>query len=130
MIVIIAGRFIEGKNQTVGTVSTDTAKPIFKSIRQSTLFALIVSVSILALLGVLTIWDVIQDKTVMYKIIGSVVVLAFGSLLIVMTSLNQEGNESIKNKNVPVGGIILALLIAWILFGIFGHSLFGSRLAN
>ena len=124
VIVIVAGRFIEGKNQSVETISPDAAKPIFKTIRQSTLVALIVSVSLLALLGVLAIWDVIQDKTFMYKIVGSVVVLAFGSLLIVMTSLNQEGNEKFENKNIPVGGIIIVLLIAWVLFGVFGTSIF------
>lgn len=90
-VVMIAGRFMEGRAED-GTV-LPIPNPAFKTVRQITVTILIATVSILAILGVLSIWDVIQDRDVLYKSMSSVGVLAFGALIIVATSLAREGNK-------------------------------------
>ncbi len=62
-----------------------------------TLTILVVSTSVLAVFGVLAIWDVITDKDILYKSLSSVGIIAFSSLIIVMTSLEREGNR-LMNK--------------------------------
>ncbi len=124
-ITMVAGKFIEAKNQTAETVP-EVPSPAFKAIRQSTLVVLIVSGSILALLGVLSIWDVITNKDVLYKSLGSLAILAFSSLIIVATCLEMEGfrNSGEKGRNISGGNIIAGLFLFFILFMLFRGLIF------
>lgn len=119
IIVIFAGKFIDNNKQSNEVVEVDTTKPVFKTIRHLTLTTLIISVSILALFGILAIWDVITDKDFIYKVVGSVSILAFCSLIIVMTCLNQEGNDILKNRKISGGTVFVVLFVIWILFSFF-----------
>ncbi len=100
VIVMVAGQFMEGKKETTEPVMID---PTFKSIRKSTLAILIVAVSFLAFIGILSIWDVISDKEILSKTLGSLATLAFGAFIIVMTCMGQEGtlNMSVTKSNTP-----------------------------
>jgi len=125
-VTMIAGNFIESKNQSVEVIP-EAPHPVFKMIRRSTLAILIVSVSVLAFLGVLAIWDV-TPKDVLYKSLSSVCVLAFSTLIIVATCLEMEGvNKNIgqNGKNVSFGNIAGAIVLFYILLMIFGRSIFG-----
>ena len=123
IVVMIAGRFID-RGPAVG-IATPVPNPVFKSIRHLTLGILIVSASLLALLGVLAIWEVIADKDVLFKSIGSVAVLAFSSFLMVITCLEREGSALLhRNKSISVGGTIVLLLLAYLIFSVFGRSIF------
>jgi hypothetical protein len=123
VIVIVAGRFMEHKDAGVIVVEPS---PIFKSIRQMTVALLIVSVALLALVGILAIWELITDKTVLYKVLSSLGILSFGSLISVMTCLERE-NKFQNNPAVPgsgskwgIGRIIGTLVVIWICFSLFG----------
>jgi uncharacterized protein YggT (Ycf19 family) len=119
VVVMLAGRFIEGRSiQEAGAQLPAIPNPAFKVIRQITLTILIVAVSLLAVLGVLAIWEVIKDKDVLYKSMSSVGVLAFGALIITMTSLQGEGKEFMGNKNgkgFSVGGVVFILVLLYLL---------------
>jgi len=88
VIVMTAGKSI-GVNPNDAVIYAPN--PGWASLRKGTLGLLIASVSVLALMGVMTIWDVIADKDVLYKSLGSVALLAFVSLIIVVTCQSMEG---------------------------------------
>lgn len=67
---MVAGKYFD-KSQADVTMPP-IPNPAFKTIRQITVTILIVSASVLAILGVLAIWDVITDKDVLYKSLSSV----------------------------------------------------------
>ena len=117
VIVMVAGRFVEARSLQDQNAALVIPSPIFKGIRKATLSLLIVSVSVLALLGVLAIWDVILDKNVLYKSIGSVAVLGFTALIIVVTCLERENNPLLhRNSGNSVGMIIGIIILGYLMF--------------
>lgn len=118
VVVMVAGKFIEGRSQQSDQMLATLPNPTFKSIRQITLAILIISVSFLAILGVLAIWQVISDKDTLYKALSSVGILAFTSFIIVMTALEREGNYFMNKdgKGSSVGGVVVVLVILYVLF--------------
>jgi hypothetical protein len=121
IIVMVAGKFVEGRSQQAGEVVPFMPSPAFKVIRQITVTILIISASFLAILGVLAIWEVIADKNVLYKAISSVGVLAFGAFVIVITSLEREGNRLMhrEGRGISGGAILLVIFLVYILFSFF-----------
>ena len=124
IVVMVAGRFIEGRADGVAVVPN----PAFKSIRYATLSLLIIFVSALALLGVLAIWDVIADKDVLYKSLSSVAILAFAAFVMVVTCLEREDSPLLRggggnsSGGWSVGGVIGVLVLLSLLFS-FGRLL-------
>ena len=88
---------------------------------QITLTILIISVSLLAILGVLAIWEVIKDKDVLFKSLSSVGIIAFGAFIITVTSLEREGNNFLnqKGKSFSAGTIVLIIFLVYLLFSFF-----------
>jgi hypothetical protein len=124
IVIIVAGRFFESKD-VLGAVP-EVPNPVFKVIRRITLGVLIVSASLLALLGVLAIWDVITDKEVLFKSLGSLAIIAFAAFIIVMTCLEREGGSFVTNHTKLSGWTVLGVVIlAWILFGFIRSMMFG-----
>lgn len=62
------------------------------NIRQMAVYLLIASVSLLALLAVLSIWGVLNDG-VLWKSISTIGVFAFASLVIITASFALDGNK-------------------------------------
>jgi len=64
---------------------------------------------------------VIADKQVLYKSFGSLAVLAFGSFVVMMTSLEREGNKfmSRTGKGVSFGMIIFMVIVAYFFLNFF-----------
>lgn len=115
LIVMVAGRFMESRNQQDPAMII-VPNPIFKDLRRVTLVVLIICVSVLALLGVCAIWNIITDKDVLYKSLASVAILAFGAFVIVMTCLDREDNPMFKRKGgYSIGAIIGILFIVYLL---------------
>jgi hypothetical protein len=121
VIVLVGGKFMEGRSQQAGEVVPFVPSPAFKIIRQITVTILIVSASFLAILGVLAIWEVIDDKDVLYKSISSVAVLAFGAFVIVITSLEREGNRLMhkEGRGISGGAILLIAFLIYVFFSFF-----------
>ena len=122
IVVMVAGRFIEGRSQQeTNIVISVIPNPAFKIIRQITLTILIISVSLLAILGVLAIWEVIKDKDVLFKSLSSVGIIAFGAFIITVTSLEREGNNFLnqKGKSFSAGTIVLIIFLVYLLFSFF-----------
>lgn len=99
VITMAAGQHMENRSEAV---PAEMPSPLWGMIRKATLTILIVSVSLLALLGVLSIWEIIQDKDILYKSLSSLTILAFGALIIVVTCRNMEGanKQKISPKTV------------------------------
>lgn len=108
VIVIVAGHFIGH-----GTaVTPELPNPFFHQLRKGTIGIVIVSVSILALLGVLAIWDVIADKQVLYRSFISLLIVAFGAFIMVLTCLEREGGEAPQGEHKGFsGGVIVAIVL-------------------
>ncbi len=111
IVVIVASKFV-GDSSTVAMPS-----PGFRAIRNSTLATLIGSSSLLALLGVLSIWDVITDKDILNKSLSSLAIIAFSSLIVVMVCLEREQNPLLKKrgKEMSLGVGIAVFFLIWIL---------------
>jgi len=109
IVVMIAGRFIDSKQSQDGV--PEPANPVFTDLRKIILIILIISVSILALLGVLAIWDVFTDKAILTKTIVSVAILAFSSFIIVLTCMDRENNPMLHKKNANSFGPLIAIFI-------------------
>ncbi len=118
VVVMVSGKFIDKKSNDSGMSNYPSIpNPIFKPVRHFTIGVLIISASLLALLGVLSIWEVISDKDILYKSIGSLAVLAFAAFVVVLTSLEREGKSINKEgKFFSGGGIILVLILLWLTF--------------
>jgi hypothetical protein len=112
LIVIIAGKFAD-KDETVVDPALPPAPNNFTQIRHVTIVVLIVSVVLLALIGVLAIWDVLAGET-LNKSVASMATLAFGALVTVMTCLEREKHK-ILTKRVSGGSIILIVVFGWLL---------------
>jgi len=76
--------------------SNELPNPLWGQIRKLTLSILIVAISLLALLGILSIWEIIKDKDVLWKSVSSLIILAFGALIIVATCRQMEGTNKSK----------------------------------
>jgi hypothetical protein len=119
IIVIAACRYLDAKTEGVIYVPN----PGWKGLRKGTAGILIASVSVLALMGILAIWDVITDKQVLYKSLSSVAILAFVAFVIVLTclamehdpSLSQDGQKKGPSAGQVVGYVILGIFLLWLL---------------
>jgi hypothetical protein len=119
VVVVVAGRFMDAtpESGTSTTVSTD----IFKSIRYLTLTTLIAAVSLLALVGVLAIWNVITNADVLYKSLSSIAIVAFSSYLAVAVCLERENHPlwQKRSSEFSVGGFVAICILFWI--ALFAH---------
>lgn len=120
LVVMAAGRFLDRKPDDM--LASAVPDPAFKAIRQLILIILIVAVSILALIGILSIWDIITDKQILYKSLVSVGILAFSSFIIVLTCLDRENNPLLHKKTSNSPGPVLAILLVVGLLFLFGSA--------
>lgn len=100
--IMIAGRFLEGRAKQEGVAKPDLPSPVFQTIRQGTITLFVVAVAILALVGALAIWELIEVKEALFRSLSSLTILAFGAFVIVVTSLEREN----KNKQILWGQIL------------------------
>jgi hypothetical protein len=80
-----------------------------------TLGALIASASLLALLGVLSIWEVMSSE-VLTKSLSSIGVIAFSSFVIVMICLEKEKYE-FTHKKMSGWTIFFLIMLAYTFLG-------------
>lgn len=105
LVIIAAERAIDAKKDRVafgamqgGVVSAPvgvaTSATGFRLTRRITLAFLIISAVFLALVGILSIWDVISGEIV-NKSISSLAIIAFSCLTIVIVCLDREKHNSL-----------------------------------
>ncbi|PIQ92086.1 MAG: hypothetical protein COV70_01440 [Parcubacteria group bacterium CG11_big_fil_rev_8_21_14_0_20_39_22] len=85
----------------------------FAGIRQTTTVFLVVCVSILALLGALSIWEVMGGE-ILERSFSSMIILSFAAFIIVLTCLTREkiGIFSEKKHSSPAI-LVFIVLIVW-----------------
>ena len=119
VVIIVAGRFMDASPMAAPSSSTQ----MFKAIRYLTLTTLIASVSLLALIGVLAIWDVITDADVIHKSLSSIAIIAFSSYIAVAVCLERENHPlwQKRSSEFSVGGLVAIGILFWIavITGIF-----------
>jgi len=114
-IILTAGRFIEGRTQQ----AEEAAPPhFFRVIRRVTIIVLIIAVSLLAVVGVLAIWEVVADKEMPTKSLVSFSILAFSAFVIVSVCLDREGKIRTMRggKGFSIGGFIVLIIIFFLLW--------------
>lgn len=119
VIIMVAGRFVDNKSDAAALA---VPNPAFGSIRRVMLGVLIASAALLALLGVLAIWEVLTRGEVLFKSLGSIGIIAFASLLVVMTCREREmvltGDS--RKKNFSLGTIIILVFVgSWLVLTLF-----------
>lgn len=119
VIIMVAGRFVDNKSDAAALA---VPNPAFGSIRRMMLGVLIASATLLALLGVLAIWEVLTRGEVLFKSLGSIGIIAFASLLVVMTCREREmvlSGDS-RKKNFSLGTIIILVFVgSWLVLTLF-----------
>jgi hypothetical protein len=127
IIIIVAGKFV-GRGQAEGQAS-EVVNPVFTGIRTGTVSLLIVSVSLLALFGVLSIWEVLS-KDVLHKSLASLAVVAFDAVVIMVACMTRENHQFFHGgEKFSIGRVLGVLLL--VLFGVpfiwlFLGGLFGG----
>lgn len=120
VIILVADHFMNPREVKVpsdpsdGTQLVSQSDLMFKSIRTATLTILIVAVSLLALIGILSIWQVLSSD-VLHKSVASISIVAFSSFIIVLTCLERESNSILYRKKMSGGMVLLGIIILWIL---------------
>ena len=117
VIVIIASKFMDSSPSTMPSPMTVT----FRGIRSLTLSLLILSASLLALIGILSIWDVIANADVLHKSLSSIAVVAFSSYIAVAVCLERENHALWQRRSaeVSIGGVVALGILFWI--AVFAH---------
>jgi magnesium-transporting ATPase (P-type) len=123
IIVMAAGRFIDSRTEAELAIP-EAPDPAFKSIRRIVLVVLIIGVSILAIIGVLTIWDVFSDSSILYKSLGSAAIMAFSSFVIVLTCLDRENSPVLHKKRLNSPGPLIAILIVVAILFLLSRAFF------
>lgn len=113
VLIIVAGKYIGAGQASSMPVLPN---PLFATVRNATLGVLIIAAALLALVGVLSIWELISDRDVLYKSIGSLSVLAFGAFVIVVAAMERENNPLLKRPEVTAGGVVGALALLYLIF--------------
>jgi hypothetical protein len=133
VIVMVAGRFMDKQHMlevspgsTVATEVMPAVNPAFTALRHITLVTLIISVSLLALVGILAIWEVLEGDTV-YKSLATMGVFAFSSAIIVLTCLVRENHPLLRHELGKKSGMGRGMIVFVIIFGVWMLSwLFSS----
>lgn len=118
VIVLVADHFMD-QHQTGGvmpngtTIVGEQSRTVFKGLRIATLSLLILSVALLALFGIMAIWEVLSGQ-VLHKSLASIGIVAFSSFVIVITCLEREDNQILRNKQIS--GVTVAVMIVLTLF--------------
>ena len=116
IIITVAGKFFgnHAQGELAGMESVIVEpNPVFKSLRYLTLTTLIISAVLLALLGVLAIWDVMSGET-LSRSLSTLSIIAFASFVIVLTCLLREGHKFMKAK-VSGWAVFGMVILGWIL---------------
>lgn len=118
VIVSIASQFIDRGHEhkamssdSNGAIITEVepVNPIFAAIRKSAIAVLIVSAVVLAFIGILSIWDVL-DHDAITKSLSSLAIVAFDVFIIILTCLEREKDMMHGSKGKPLSGGAIALI--------------------
>ncbi len=108
VVIIAAGKFIDK-----GQMLDSPVNPVFSGIRHLTIATLIASATLLALTGVLAIWDVLKGDT-LSKSLTTLSIVAFSSIVIVITCLERE-NRKVFSQDMSGWTILLVAILGWVL---------------
>ena len=119
IIIMVASRFTADSQDAVFS-SSEVSTTLFTRLRKITLVALSIAVVLLGLVGVLAIWEILQDRENLYKTVSSIAVLVFAAVVIVFVCTEREGWNLFgeKNRSISIGGVILFLIMFVILLNI------------
>ncbi len=124
-VIIAAGRVIDHRKRAVeGVAGSDgdqivplDVHPAFIRIRHLTVVILIAVVSILALVGVLSIWDVVGGE-VLLKSFSSMAIVIFSSVVMVLTCLEREGHQ-ILHRKMSGWSAVVVIIFAYLFLSSF-----------
>lgn len=117
IVVIVASNFV-GDPGAANVVAVPN--PGFRIMRNVTLTTLIASSTFLALLGVMSIWELISDQKVLGKSLSSLAIVAFASLIIVLLCLEREKSPLWEKRSAEIsGGAIIAAIVFIYIMAVF-----------
>lgn len=115
VVIIGASKFLDS-----APASVYTPDPGFKLLRHVSLGILIFSASVLALVGILAIWEVIAQSEVLFKSLSSLGIVAFSTFIVVAVCMERERHPMLAQRGggFSVGSIIVLLLFGWVVLNI------------
>lgn len=124
VVTILASHWMKKDVNELSPIEDSSSLPnFFPSLRSFTSVLLIISIVILTFVGILSIWDLIQDRDVLNRTISSMLIIAFSSVLVIATCAEREGKSLFGNvkkveegvmrsdKPLSVGRIILYVVL-------------------
>ncbi len=118
IVLVASARFMDAKKgdstdpQVLAEITQ--SKAMFANIRHITLSIFIGALGILALLGVLSIWEVVGGD-VMSKSLSSIAVLGFSALIVLIACLLREDNPALVGGSTE-GKMSITRIILTVLF--------------
>jgi hypothetical protein len=139
VVTIVAGRYVDARKtpasatDAMGNVVVVPVQinPAFTMMRHATIVVLIISVVLLALFGVLAIWEVLSGEVV-NKSLSSIAIVAFAAFVIVITCLDREDHKLLhspkgeKNEKSSVLRVILWIVVIVTVVPWFFRALLGG----
>lgn len=135
VIIIVADHFMSPKRNEVNagasnqnpslpnnmsqttTLQTESG---FHVLKISTVVTLITSAVMLALLGIMSIWEILS-RDVLHKSLSSIALIGFSSLIIIFVCIERDGGSSSLSKKISGPGAIILLIIgAYLAFTFLG----------
>lgn len=112
VVIIGSSRFLDSAQST----APYQPDPGFKLLRHVSLGILIAAASVLALVGILAIWEVIAQTEVLFKSLTSLGIVAFSTFVVVAVCMERERHPLLVRSGggFSVGAVLLMLLGAWV----------------
>lgn len=101
---------------------------MFTAIRKAAIAILVISIGALAFLGILSIWEVLEQQDV-YKSLTSMGIISFASFLVILVAMEREGKlwqyaTREVGSSFSVGRVIGIVLVVLLFVMFFSRFLF------
>lgn len=125
LVVFAGGFFRRGEEVSAGAeqLTPFETNPIFPFIRKTSVTFIIASVVLLALFGIMSIWEVFPRET-LFKSLSSIALIAFSFFIMVLTCMvnekgklsgvDSEGKTGSQSQSAGVYLFLGIVLLAWI----------------
>ncbi len=122
VVVIMAARAVDAKSAATLEQIPEEPNPLFPALRHVTVAFLIAAVSLLALVGIMAIWEIIEGEAVQ-KSISSIALAAFSAFVVVVTCKSREGGNGIDLNQKISGKVWLLIILSFFLLQSLGGLL-------
>lgn len=125
LVILVASKYMHSDEELAALQNDEQGEinsiETFKIIRKGTVSMLIGFTTILGFIGMMSIWDLFKDKTILQKSLASVSSLIFSSIVIIVVCILRSNKESFgeRMKNATPGDIGKSILAVFFILWFF-----------